>query len=420
MKLSQLFLGGTLFYVGLSGLHCRYGVLDLLSLEAASSSPFLAAPNPDQKASTSTGTSSGTAVTAPEDLPINRYVRRAILMREQLGILYWNSSGYLEVPPLIEQCQFRNFSEAGTWPLYLQNLRIAPDQAKLALYPTSDSTEYRHYNWTFPAPIPLIAYSLPLEVANHLDRYPWIRFLPTPYELRGDGRRWVDRILNMEGTSSDKPFHQRKNQIVYRGNVVTQKYPARQRTRVMELGRDPNNQHWLNATTSPKPPMAQREQIKFKYMMDIGGISGTTWTGLRWKMCSKSLVFKVDSGFADWWHSLLRPMEHYVPVKADLSDLYEQYQWAEAHPEEAEKIAQRGVQVCHQTTNVDYLRNYTRHQIESMPAPTEAQMGQYFNLMEDSRRRLQNGKPSGLFHTTYQYGNKKRYPCPPRLTPDNI
>jgi spore maturation protein CgeB len=35
----------------------------------------------------------------------------------------------------------------------------------------------------------------------------------------------------------------------------------------------------------------------------------------------------------------LKPYVHYIPVKADLSDLEEQYQWAEEHPQEAKQIA---------------------------------------------------------------------------------
>ena len=55
-----------------------------------------------------------------------------------------------------------------------------------------------------------------------------------------------------------------------------------------------------------------------------------------------SLVFLVESGFADWWHGGLVAGEHYVAVKEDLSDLHKQYLWAEAHPEDAMRIAEAG------------------------------------------------------------------------------
>ena len=36
------------------------------------------------------------------------------------------------------------------------------------------------------------------------------------------------------------------------------------------------------------------------------------------------------------------PWEHYVPIKADLSDLREKFEWAESHPIEARQIAENG------------------------------------------------------------------------------
>ena len=38
---------------------------------------------------------------------------------------------------------------------------------------------------------------------------------------------------------------------------------------------------------------------------------------------------------------MMKPWEHYVPVKADLSDLKERYDWAESHPSEARRISKR-------------------------------------------------------------------------------
>ncbi|CAB9509055.1 KDEL motif-containing protein 1 [Seminavis robusta] len=353
---------------------------------------------------------------------INEYVQQAIKVRSQLALLYWNSSGSLALPPLIEQCQFRNYTEAGLWPFYLQNLLITPGEQKLALYPTSDLNNYDHYNWSVPSPIPLIAHSLPMEIVNHLgDKYHWIFFFPTPYELRGDGKRHVDRIVGKTGPPFDVPFEKRKSQIIYRGNHNSQKYVLKhQRSKIMSMGENPNNQKWLNATkTWPSRGLSQADQLWHKYLLDIGGISGTTWTGLRWKLCSNSLVFKVDSGYADWWHFLLKPYEHYVPVKRDLSDLKAQFDWAEEHPEQVKKITQKALQVCLQTTDRKYMRHYTRKQIESMPSPTQDQMGQYYNLLEDSRRRLELGQPAALFDKDKRF-TREKHQCPPKLTPENM
>lgn len=408
MKLFNIFLGGTLLYGSLSGLQCHFGIVGDTTKTTTAESAVSASLSGNNK-----------LPKKEQQLSIRQFAQQSI-HSTHVALLYWNSTGQLDLPPLIEQCQFRNFTESATWPFFLQNLRLNPQVGrKLALYPTSDATDFNSYNWSAPSPIPLIAHTLPRSIANNLP--PWIRFLPTPYELRGDARRWVDRVLKHEGSQFDLPFAQRKNQIVYRGNTDNEIGTRKQRLKVMELGAKPENQQWLNASTSTKgsPGLPQREQITFKYMLDVGGISGTTWTALRWKMASKSLVFIVDSGYVDWWHSMLVPMQHYIPVKFDLSDLEEQYKWAEAHPIISQKIAEEGARVALETTDVEYMRKYTRKQIRSMPTPTADQLGQYFDIMEDSRRRLQTGKNPMLFDNKIRNKNQK-YECPPKLTPENI
>ena len=47
----------------------------------------------------------------------------------------------------------------------------------------------------------------------------------------------------------------------------------------------------------------------------------------------------------DYIHDHMRPWIDHVPVKSDLSDLREKYDWAEAHPDAAEAIARRGTEL---------------------------------------------------------------------------
>ena len=55
-----------------------------------------------------------------------------------------------------------------------------------------------------------------------------------------------------------------------------------------------------------------------------------------------SLVFKQDSPYVEHFYSDLKPYEHYVPVRRDLSDLVEKIQWARENDDEARAIAERG------------------------------------------------------------------------------
>ena len=46
-----------------------------------------------------------------------------------------------------------------------------------------------------------------------------------------------------------------------------------------------------------------------------------------WQLASDAVVFKVDSayGLQMWYHERLKPWVHYIPVKADLSDLHQRF-----------------------------------------------------------------------------------------------
>merc|ERR1711865_838599 len=61
------------------------------------------------------------------------------------------------------------------------------------------------------------------------------------------------------------------------------------------------NDDWLNATRHTQHVEIQ-EFGAYKYVVDIGSRSGTTAAALSNKMRLGSLVFLVESGFADWWH----------------------------------------------------------------------------------------------------------------------
>ncbi|KAJ7101945.1 glycosyl transferase family 90-domain-containing protein [Mycena epipterygia] len=67
---------------------------------------------------------------------------------------------------------------------------------------------------------------------------------------------------------------------------------------------------------------------------------------------SGSLVFK-STLFEEYFNDWLRPFEHYVPVKADLSDLVRQINWANEHPDEARVIQQRGMEVARRVLTDD-------------------------------------------------------------------
>lgn len=82
---------------------------------------------------------------------------------------------------------------------------------------------------------------------------------------------------------------------------------------------------------------------KMKYAIDIDGYTNA-WANLLQRLKLGCCIFKVTSpfGFYQWYYSKLRPWEHFIPISADLSDLFEKIDWAKSNPSHAHDIAKNG------------------------------------------------------------------------------
>jgi hypothetical protein len=80
-----------------------------------------------------------------------------------------------------------------------------------------------------------------------------------------------------------------------------------------------------------------------KYAIDIDGQTNT-WSNLLIRLLFGCCVFKVESpaGFRQWYYDRLNAFEHFIPVKADMSDFPAMIDWARTHPAEARQIAAAG------------------------------------------------------------------------------
>lgn len=81
------------------------------------------------------------------------------------------------------------------------------------------------------------------------------------------------------------------------------------------------------------------KQMGYKYHILIDG-NACSYSASGWKLFTNSLLFKPNSPWIQWYYNDLKPWIHYVPVRADLSDLIEKIQWALAHDLEAKLIAE--------------------------------------------------------------------------------
>lgn len=106
-----------------------------------------------------------------------------------------------------------------------------------------------------------------------------------------------------------------------------------------------------------------------RYAIDIDGWTNA-WSNLLIRLHFGCCVLKIDSadGYRQWWYHRLVPWEHFVPVRADMSDLAEKIDWVRSNDQEAEAIARRGQALARSMTletetaaGVDTITRYWNH-----------------------------------------------------------
>lgn len=96
---------------------------------------------------------------------------------------------------------------------------------------------------------------------------------------------------------------------------------------------------------------AETEWLGDKYAIDIDGWSNA-WSNLIIRMHFGCCVLKVASAdnYRQWWYDRLQPWEHFVPVRADMSDLLDSIEWVRSNDREAAAIAARGQELVRSMT----------------------------------------------------------------------
>ena len=92
--------------------------------------------------------------------------------------------------------------------------------------------------------------------------------------------------------------------------------------------------------------MSLETLARYKYHIDTGGGGGTTWSGTLEKLGLPGLLFHHETPMKDYLHDKMVKWVHYVPIKEDLSDLKEKFDWAESHPELAKQISDNATRLA--------------------------------------------------------------------------
>jgi hypothetical protein len=101
---------------------------------------------------------------------------------------------------------------------------------------------------------------------------------------------------------------------------------------------------WMNTTElhlvgDQRLPMP--EWAAYKYLVHVDGVTASS--KLQATMLIGSLVFKEETAFPTYFSRTLRPFVHYIPFwKFRPQDLFDGVAWAQAHDQEAQRIAAAG------------------------------------------------------------------------------
>lgn len=105
------------------------------------------------------------------------------------------------------------------------------------------------------------------------------------------------------------------------------------------------------------PYVCMEDHFSYKYLIDIDGNS-CTYSRCRWILLSNSTLLKPDSSNVQWYYKALQPWVHYIPLRADLSDLPDMYAWLQSHETEAHQVALSGQCLGHRIFSEEAIEDY--------------------------------------------------------------
>jgi hypothetical protein len=145
----------------------------------------------------------------------------------------------------------------------------------------------------------------------------------------------------------------------------------------------------------------------------------------------KSVILKVDSAYTLWFAHLIKPYEHYIPVKSDLSDLYEKIEWCKRHDKDCKRISENAYVFYKTTLSKDGILDYVQSLLFALRKdisysypkdPLEVQVEEYKNTLNFSEN-IERGSVivNNKLSTVYKSGDKiVKHTKDPKKIKENI
>ena len=106
-------------------------------------------------------------------------------------------------------------------------------------------------------------------------------------------------------------------------------------------------------------PMSPQQQSRYKYIVNVDG--HVTAFRLSIELNIGSVVLLVDSPWKIWYSTLLIPYKHYVPIKQDMSNLFEQIEWCKQHDTECLVITENAREFYNTYLQKPGVMDYMQH-----------------------------------------------------------
>ncbi len=196
-----------------------------------------------------------------------------------------------------------------------------------------------------------------------------------------------DVFREIMGLQAQYPFPLRTNKVMWRGSLSGPAYVSLEnvhtfpRFKLLELSRlnpkiidarltnyddDELGRYLLKRFGASAPFIPEPAFIPYKYLISIDG-AASAWRRVPMCLISGSVLL-LQHEWSQFFYPGLVPWIHYVPLRKDVSDLVEKYEWLEAHPAEAEGIASSGRAFALRLLSPEAIEKYFLDVIVSLPA----------------------------------------------------
>ena len=186
-----------------------------------------------------------------------------------------------------------------------------------------------------------------------------VLFVDWYYQIHDEKEGWNGQIASINAHQELFPWEKKKNKLFWRGAntdgyYTEQNWMEHPRGRIVYLSEQSNEQlidaafHQIciwrsdktyrkNAIT--KPFVSVIDHLPYKYQLVVDGTT-CTYPGTQWRLLSGCATFKQASNDIMWFFAPLKPWIHYIPVKQDLTDIFDKLLWAQRNDSAVHQIAQ--------------------------------------------------------------------------------